>query len=179
MLHLPLLVRNVSIAGWPSPAALLATIKTSYRLEGSSSVSRSSFSLPGTRTVCQLPAALTLSSSCTGQQHNISSELHQTQCSAQIPNYFSTQISRGPLQLARFPHVFLDLTMVHLLGGAICKYFGHKSAFLQLSSQCSFHRLLLRSLSTHTCLFLEKWIIFIFHLKLARVQVILNTSISL
>lgn len=157
MLHLPLLVRNVSIAGWPSPAALLATIKTSYRLEGSSSVSRSSFSLPGTRTVCQLPAALTLSSSCM-TKFNISSELHRTQCSAPIPNCFSTQISRGPLQLAKFPHVFLYLTMVHLLGVAICKYFGHKSAFLQVSSQCSFHRLLLRSLSTQTCLFLKKQI---------------------
>ena len=63
----PLLVRKVSMAGWPSPAALLATISTSQRLDGSSSVKWSSFSLPGTRTVCQLPTMPTLSSNYSGE----------------------------------------------------------------------------------------------------------------
>lgn len=57
------------MAGWPSPAALRATIRTSYRLDGSSSDRGRDFSLPGTRTVCQFPTTFPMSSTYRGIQH--------------------------------------------------------------------------------------------------------------
>lgn len=65
----PFPVRKVSMAGWPSPAALRATIRTSYRLDGSSSDRGRDFSLPGTRTVCQFPTTLPMSSTYRDIQH--------------------------------------------------------------------------------------------------------------
>lgn len=58
----PFPVRKVSMAGWPSPAELRATIRTSYKLDGSRSDKDRDFSLPGTRTVCQLPTTFPMSS---------------------------------------------------------------------------------------------------------------------
>lgn len=176
MLRLPLLVRNVSIAGWPSPAALLATIKTSYRLEGSSSVRRSSFSLPGTRTVCQLPTAPTPSSSCAGQGETAQHQQRIAHNPTQRSNPSSLSASKEPLPLAK---KLLMVSCIYLR--FVAKRFCHKSALLQLPSRGSFDKLHLfsRSIHTHALVFGKKTGHFYSWLKLARGQMVLKTSISL